>query len=273
MNIIMKKIIITIFCIACMSTGVIAQSGVRIGNYEFNVKKAVKDSVIQVYAEEDPCPPCPSENETRPQPKKTKHIPRTYNNFFCGIGFTLPDNGSDYYSALGNKSIAIDAGWIRRYQIARWFALGGTLNYTFYNYKLRDASNEPIFREEILNNGDFDMNNIRKQVFRSHNISVGAFARFNIIPSIYSNTGLFIDFGAQGDVVVDSYYLINTRSEGKEKFYNDNAYSPFIASAIARVGSGNAAFFARYRFTDIYNSKVLPMQLPPLTFGVQFGFK
>ena len=271
----MKKIIITIFCIACMSAGVIAQSGVRIGNYEFNVKKAEKDSTIQVFAEEDPCPPCPSENETRPQPKKTKHIPRTYNDFFCGIGFTLPDNGDDYYTVFGNKSFTVDAGWMRRYQIARWVALGGTLNYTFYNYKLRDASSEPVFREEILDDRDFAAEDIRKQVYHSHNIAASAFIRFYPIPpprGRSNHNAPYFDFGVQGDVAVSPYYLIDTRSEGKRKFYNDYAFNPFIASVYVRAGIGSAAVFARSRLTDVYNSKVLPKDLPPITFGIQFGF-
>jgi len=268
----MKKLMI-IFCITCISASLIAQSGVRIGSYEFFVKKAEKDSVIQVFVEDDPCQPCPSENETRPKSGKTKHIPRTYNDFICGIGFTLPDNGENYYPVLGNKSIVVDAGWIRRYQIARWVALGGTLNYSFYNYKLRDASSEPVFKNEILDGRDFDMDDIRKQVYRSHNIAVSAFVRFYPIPpprNRSNNNAPYFDFGAQGDVAVGSHYLIDTRSEGREKFYNDYAFSPFIASAIARAGTGNTAIFARYRFTDIYNSKVLPMELPPLTFGIQF---
>ena len=268
----MKKLI-TIFCITCMSVSAIAQSGVRIGNYVFHAQKAKPDSVANVFSEEDPCPPCPSENEIRPKPKKTKHVPYKQTDFFCGIGFTLPDNSSNYYSVLGNKSIAVDAGLMHRYQISRRFALGGTLNYSFYNYKLRDASSEPIFRYEMLDNRDFDIDDIRKQVYRSHNIAVSAFIRFYPVPlkNPYSS-GLYFDFGAQGDVTVDTHYLIETRSAGREKFYNDYAFNPFIASAIARIGSGSVAFYARYRFTDIYNSKVLPMELPPLTFGIQFIF-
>ena len=116
---------------------------------------------------------------------------------------------------------------------------------------------------------DFIIEDIRKQVYRSHNIAVSAFFRLYPAPKSLGY-GLYFDFGAQGDVVVSPFYLIDTHSEGKKKFYNDYAFNPFIASAIARIGSNSCAFFARYRFTDIYNSKVLPMELPPLTFGVQF---
>ena len=265
----MKNLLI-IFCITCLSGSAIAQSGVRIGNYVFQIQKTKQDSIANVFMENDPCPPCPSENEIRPQPKKTQHIRRTYNAFLCGIGFTLPDNGKDYYTVLGNKSIGIDAGWMHRYQITRRFALGGSLNYSFYSYKLRNASSEPIFRGEILDNRDFALDDIRKQVYRSHNIAASAFIRFYPVPSSSRSSGIYFDLGAQGDVAVDAYYLIETRLEGKEKFYNDYAFNPFIASAIARIGSGSCSFYARYRFTDIYNSKVLPMELPRLTFGIQF---
>ena len=270
----MKKIVITIFCITCMSVSVIAQSGVRIGNYEFHVKKAEKDSAIQVFAEEDPCISCPSENETRSKPKtKIKSYPYHKSDFFGGIGFVLPDNSNNYYTVLGNKSISVDAGWMHRYQLARRFALGATLNYTYYNYKFRDVISDPSFRDEVLNSKDFTMEDVRKQVYRSHNIAVSAFTRFYLIPpKNRGNDGLYIDLGAQADVAVDMYCFIDTYSEGKKKFYNDYAFNPFIASAYVRAGSGSGAIFARHRLTDVYNSKVLPIDLPPITFGVQIIF-
>ena len=53
----MKKFM-TIFCITCLSVSAIAQSGVRIGNYEVIVKKANNDTTKQITLNE-PCPPCP----------------------------------------------------------------------------------------------------------------------------------------------------------------------------------------------------------------------
>ena len=265
----MKKIM-TIFCITCISVSAIAQSGVRIGNYEIFVKKAEKDSIIQVFVEDDPCPPCPSENETRPKHKNNPHKYH-HSTSFCGIGFILPDNSSDYYTALGGKSINIDIGGMQRYQISRWFALLGTLQYSYYNYKFRDAASEPDFAREVIG-WNYAANDIRKQVFRSHNIAAGVFTRYYLVPPKLRNasSGMYIDLGAQGDFAFSKYCKLKTHSEGKRKIRDNYAFNPFTASAIARIGWDSCAIFARYRLTDVFNSKALPMDLPPITIGIQF---
>ena len=269
----MKKLII-IFYITCISVNAIAQSSVRIGSLEFSVQKANRDSMIHVYVEDDPCPPCPSENETRPKPKNTYKY--STNDGFCGIGFIIPDYSDSYYPVLGGNSINIDVGGIRRYQLTRRFAIGGTLNYSYYNYKFRDAVNEEDFNLLVLNGKDFTNDNINKQVFRSHNVAVGVFTRFYLIPSRYhGNDGLYIDLGAQGDFAFSRYCMLKTQMEGKKRYHDDYAFNPFSASAIVRIGlnkllPGNSAIFARYRFTDAFNPKALLMDLPPLTIGIQF---
>jgi len=269
----MKKLM-TILCISCISVGAIAQSGVRIGSYVFHVQKANQDSLTNVFAEDDPCPPCPSENETRPQPKTTfKKYNR--NEGFAGIGFILPDNGNDYYTALGGNSINIDVGNARTYHLSRHFALGTSLQYSYYNYRLK--LDEPLYLQEVFKNRPIEKDDIAKQVFRSHNVAIGAFTRFYLVPSIYSNMGLYIDLGAQGDFAFSRYCMIKTHEDKKYKYRDAEAFNPFSASAIARIGWGGfpirkstGAFFIRYRFTDAFNSKVLPMELPPITIGIHF---
>ncbi|MDR1172458.1 MAG: PorT family protein [Bacteroidales bacterium] len=265
----MKKLS-TILCIACISVSVTAQSGVRIGNLEISIKKSTydRDTLMQVTVI-DPCPPCPSENETRPEPRKN---PYKYHvsSFFVGMGFILPDNGNDYYTVLGGSSISIDAGWVRRYQISRRFALGGTFNYSYCNYKLRDAAENPVFMEEVIGK-PFARKDISKQAYRCHDIAAGAFARFYLVPPKWrNNDGMYIDLGVQGDFAFSKYYRFNTHSEGKDRYHNDYAFNPFTASAVARIGWSWFAVFARYRFTDAFNSKALPADLPPVTIGILF---
>ena len=279
----------TIFCVACISVVTIAQTGVRIGNYEFYVTKAESDSVTKVFVEEEPRSSNPSQKETHSQNSFKKHNTST---FFWGLGFILPDNSSDYYTILGGKSINFDAGWIHRHQITRQFALGGTFQYSYYNYKLRDAATEPKFMEEVIGR-EFARTDIQKQVYRSHNVSAGAFTRFYLIPpKNRGNDGLYIDLGAQGDFAFRKVYKIKTQSERKNKYFNDYAFNPFTASAIARIGWSrkewnifnvnisddwdwrcckSRAIFVRYRFTDAFNSpKALPKDLPPITIGILF---
>jgi len=275
----MKKIISILVCVTCMSVTAIAQSGVRIGNLEFIVKKTVHDSIVQV-AVDEPCPPCPTENETRPKPKINR---RTYNDGYCGIGFIMPDIGKDdYYTVFGGNSINIDIGGMRVYNLSRTFALGGTLNYSYYNYKFRDAVSQPEFNQTVLGGKEFLNNDVQKQVYRTHNISASLFTRFHLIPLrttrdgtiVGSRSKLYIDLGAQGDFAASRYCMLKTQSEKKKRYHEDYAFNPFSASAIVRIGCnllpGKSAIFARYRFTDAFNPKALPMGLPPLTVGIQF---
>jgi len=269
----MKKFII-IFCITCISVNVIAQSGVRIGSYEIFIQKADNDSTIHFFVEDDPCPSCPPDDLPRPKPKPTFKSFKRSDSYF-GVGFIIPDNADGYYTILGGNSLNLDFGNSRRYHVTRRFALGRSFQYSYYNYKLR--INEPVYLEEVFKNRTFDKNDIAKQVYRSHNLALGAFARFYLIAPKKRDDGLYLDLGAQGDFAFSKYCKIKTPSGGKYKYRDGEAFNPFSASAVARIGwkglwsySNKQALFVRYRFTDAFNSKVLPMDLPPFTVGIQF---
>jgi len=270
----MKKITIIFLCVTCISVTVIAQSSVRIGNLEFQVRKAGQDTLVHIIVD-DPCPPCPSENETRPKPKQFTR--RTTNLGFSGIGFIFPDIGKgDYYTILGGNSINIDAGGMHIRHLTNRFSLGSTLQYSYYNYKFRDATDEPEFNQLVLGGKIFTGNDVQKQVYRSHNLAASLFTRFYILPRQNILSGkLYIDLGAQADFAGGKYCMLKTQSEKKKRYREDYAFNPFNASAIVRIGWGllpgsNTAIFARYRFTEAYNPKALPMDLPPLTIGIQF---
>jgi len=196
---------------------------------------------------------------------------------FYGIGFVLPNNSNDYYTIYGGSSLNLDFGRTHRNKLTNRFALGRTFHYSYYNYKLRDAHNEPDFKSLILNDRDFDRRDIQKQVFRSHNIAAGVFTRFILIPSQNSRSdGVYLDLGIQGDFAFSKYYKIKALM-GKRKVRDQYAFNPFTASAFARIGgiglwrSGSRqVFYARYRFTDTFNNKPLPIDLPPVTVGIQF---
>jgi hypothetical protein len=271
----MKKLITIFLCTTYISANAIAQSGVRIGNMEIILRKTENDTVAQITIG-DPCPPCPSEKETRP---KEKSYNRNVNiaDGFCGIGFILPNYSNGYYPTLSPGSINIDIGGSRRFQLTRWFALGGTMQYSFYNYKLNDVVSEPAFVTEVTKGESFESKNLRKQVFRSHNIAVGPFMRINLVQSSRpkKSDGFYIDLGVQGDFAFSKYYKHKTTSGGKLKLRNGDTlnrdvFNPFTASAIARIGWSEKAIFVRYRFTEVFNPHRLPMDLPPITIGIQF---
>jgi len=267
----MKKLII-LFGAFCISLSAIAQQAVRIGNLEFTVRVQEQDTTL-VNVLDEPCPPCPQclGNVSRSKPSFNRHR----STGFAGFGFAVPDNSNDFYTILGGNSFNIDVGRMHRYYLSRRFALGTSLQYSYYNYRLRNAAIEPFFNNEILGGASIDPNNINREMFRSHNLALGVFARTYIIPPTNrGNRGLFFDIGAQGDWAFSRFYRLN--EENVRRKQRDNyAFNPFSASAIARIGlntrkGNNPALFVRYRFTDAFNSSVLPMDLPPFTIGIQF---
>jgi len=270
----MKKLAVIFLCTACTLASAVAQPHVRIGNLEFYAKKAERDTAAQIAVDEfcPPCPPCPSENEIRPKPKKFAYKNYYESSGFIGFGFVLPDNGNGYYTTLGGNSFSFEVGGIHRYQVARRFALLGTFQYSYYNYRLRDAASDSLFRNETIRKV-VDNDDIKKQVFRSHSFAVGTFTRFYLVaPRKRSDNGIFVDLGVQGDYVFSKYYNLYYTDSEKKKSKNRNGYAfnPFTASAVARVGWDSFSVFARYRFTDAFNHKALPTDLPPITIGFHF---
>ena len=205
-----------------------------------------------------------SENENRFRLKeKNKYL----SDGFVGFGFNQNEN--DYYK-LSGSGINLDIGRMHRYQFRPRFALIGTVQYSYYNYKLQDAASEPIFNSAILGGKTYD--NISKQVFRTHNISASAGYRFYLLKPKKNdnNAGLFADLSVQGDLAFSKYYKLKLNGESNIKHRDKDVFKPFTTSYIARVGWGWFSIYARYRVTDAFNSKDLPMDIPPLTIGVQF---
>ena len=263
----MKKTFI-IICICFISAVSIAQENtINIGDLEITFRNKSRNNS------------CSESCQTQPSYRY-----KTTSGFW-GIGFILPNSSNNYYATLAGNSFNLDFGVMQRHQFTRRFALGGTCQYSFYNYRLRDAAMmdlEPEFVDLVIGR-EFDKHAIQKQAYRSHNLGVGAFARFYLIPPTgRRNDGLYIDLGAQGDFSYSKFYKIKTNKEGNHKFRNDYAFNPFTASAIARVGwKGNPnlhlfnknsarVIFVRYRFTDAFNSFALPKELPPISIGMQF---
>ena len=263
----MKKLITIILCVTCISVTAIAQTGIRIGKMEFVYRIVGSDTITQITVDE-PCPPCPSEKETRP---KATYKSRVSDGYF-GLGFILPDNGNDFYTVRGGNSFNLDFGGERRYHLSRRFAVGGLSQYSFYNYKLKPV--DPTCLNEVIGR-NINPDDIRKQVFRSHNLAAGVFTRFYLSPPKASNGkgGMFIEAGAQGDFAFSKYCKLKTNNpKDKEKHRNGYVFNPFTASATARIGWGSKVVFARYRFTDAFDKKelALPMDLPRITIGIQF---
>ena len=257
----MKKLIIIIICIACTSLCAIAQQSTS------NFTIANRDITIIVH-----------ERDTASRSADPYRYHRTA--VTIGFGFIVPDN--NHYLTLGGNSINFNVGGMYKCNLARRFAVGATAHYSFYNYRLRNANEEQSFNTAVLGDRTIARSDINKQVFRSHSISPGIFARYYLKPSANTlrNDGMYIDLGLQGDLAFSKYYILKHPSGEKDKYRNNDVFNTLGASAVARFGwmpqrwSGNSnssfALYFRYRLTNVFNQKLLPMDLPKFTIGIIF---
>ena len=188
---------------------------------------------------------------------------------FVGFGFIQDVFG--FYEVAGGNSTNLDIGRMHRYQFKPRFALIGTVQYSYYNYKLHDAASEMSFNYHVLEYAHID-GKISKQAFRSHNISTSAGYRFYLVKPKRNdnNSGLFADVSLQGDWAFSRYYRLNHKDGSKIKRRDKDLFNPFSTSYIARIGWNRFSIYARYRVTDAFNSNHLFFDVPPLTIGVQF---
>ena len=273
----MKKLII-ILGIACISAGLKAQIPVRIGNMEIIIRKQDQDTTMQVKILDEPSLPPPVGGESRTTTRSNTYKYH-YSSAFGGFGFILPDNSSDYYPILDGNSINLYIGNMHRYQLSRRFALLGTWQYSYYNYrfnkKINDVNfNDVNFNDVVVHNNTYREDGVQfnKQVYRSHNAAFGAYTRFYLgQPKRRSNDGVFIDLGIQGDWAFSRYYKLRMYSGRDEKYRVPEVFNPFTASGVARLGFNKTfSFFVRYRFTDAFSHENLDRDLPRLTIGVTF---
>jgi hypothetical protein len=254
----MKKLALLLLCAGGIAASATAQS-VRIGKLEFSVKKSQDTVVARLEEMPDEAP------EKKPFKRFHKSLP------FGGIGFIMPNVGGGSYTTLGGKSISLDFGWLHRYQVTPRFALLLSPHYSYRNYKLHDAASEPLFIGEVIGKA-YAEDGIKKQVFRSHNAALGGWVRFYVVePRRHRNGGVFVDLGVQLDWAFSKHYTVFPYGEKKQEYSNDYAFNAFPVSATVRAGFWQgSAIFARYRFTNAFNQKALPLDLPRVTIGIQF---
>jgi hypothetical protein len=259
----MKKIIL--FSCACMMASVaFAQSSVRIGNMEISVKKINGDTLTQIVVDE-PCPPCPPDDATRPT-HRHKQYSRYSHRAYAGFGMNYPESSADIYPLSG--SFNFDAGGTHHFRLSKHFAFLGSFGYSLYSYRLKDVIGTDAEFAPITDGLQADR--IKKQMYRSNNLTTGVYTRFYLVaPPHYSHKqSLYIDLGVQGDWAFAKYIKVKYHDGGKNKFHDNYAFKPFNASAVARIGWNGIACFARYRFTDAFNHKVLSNEIPRLSFGI-----
>ncbi|MDR2038534.1 MAG: PorT family protein [Bacteroidales bacterium] len=254
----MKHLLI-IFCFVFVSGIAFSQSVVRIGTMEISVKQNKEQEIIP---QNDP----PSQGK----PKKN-HYRYSTTSGFIGISFMALDRGDEYFDIWGGNSYHFTFGGMHRFSFNEIFSLGTSLQFTNYNYRLRNAASDEEFANEVIGFLP-DADNIRKQVYRSRNLAASIFTRFYVVPAKYrsNSSGLYFDLGIQGDFAFSKFYKVKPSVNNKKKYRDGYAFNPFNASPFVRVGWKKIAIIGHYRITDIFNNDAISKELPRLSIGIQF---
>lgn len=195
--------------------------------------------------------------------KLNKPYPRYYEEFFVGFGVAMPiDKDKDLPVYYGN-SYSLEAGFRHIYRASKFYAVGTTFQYTFYNYKLKGAAQNKTFVENVPGE-------IRREYFRTDNLGLGLFNRFYL--SSIRNHPLMLDLGGYADYSYSKRYKVKTIEDGnkeKHKYRDGSKFNPVQAGLYGAISNNSCSFFVRYRLTNLFNPDKVPAELPRFSIGIQ----
>jgi len=220
-------------------TKVQAQTIIKIGEAEIVVQSPVSIKRGDSLRVEDAWQDQTSKSERK------KFRPRSSNTAYIGIGLAVPIErdlnlpihyGASYNFEFGMRSI---------YRMSRFYGIGTTVSYSFYNYKLKNRPFEDVFTTQP---------NVKREYFRTDNISFGIYNRFYITGT--SRPRLRIDAGAYGDLGYSRRYKAKGRDEDgrfKGKYRDGSIFNPFQAGLYGALVFGGWSIYGKYRLSNQFN--------------------
>lgn len=264
----MKKISIKLFATMIFSTllillpsTAISQTVVKIGEAEIAIQSPIsirkKDSVDNVgyksvsFGKSD-----------RFGVVKSKY-PRSYEDMFVGIAMAVPLRNEEHLPMHYGSSHSIEVGFKYFYRPVARYAIGTLWQYSFYNYRLKDAAANGTFVSDVPGE-------IRKESFRTDNIGTGLINRFYLFPM--NNRPFMLDLGGYVDFSYSKRYHVKTIENGKNtkhKYRDGSKFNPIQAGLYGAVTKGSYSFFVKYRLTNLFNPDAVSMELPRMSMGIQ----
>ena len=232
-----------------VSTETQAQTIIKIGEAELVIQSPITVKRDSLTIEQTPMQ----------QGQRTKFRARFSSNIYVGGSMAIPMERNDYLSVHYGEVYNIEAGVKNIYRVSPLYGIGTMVGYSFYNYRLMDKPFDGIFNVTATD--------IKKEYFRTNNISVGLFNRFYLTRRPFVR----IDAGAYGDFVVNGKYKVRGSVGGsniKEKFRDGSVFNPLQAGLYGAVVVGDWSIFGKYRLTNQFNPGKSVKETPRLNIGV-----
>lgn len=202
-------------------------------------------------------------------PDKTHYVHAYFNFLFA----TPPQEGNDADIFYG-KTHSVSYGVRYRFKIARFFAVGAGINYTYYAWHFKQIDTKKIPTSTIYDKEKIKINTLEGDIF----------IRFKVGKS-KSPVGNYLDIGGYANwdfydsrqfsnfvnLTEPEGYATNTGINSKLNYLNKTNYG-----AELRLGHGKVLLFAKYRLTDMftpnYKLHISSTELPRLMIGFEVGF-
>ena len=222
-----------------------AQRVVRIGEAEISVQSpiSIRKSI-------------PEEQTNRPK------YPKFQDESYIGFGTVLPMDRESFMDMHYGRINSIEFGHNYFFRPVPGYAIGTFVQYSYYNYKLKDAAVNDVIMEDVPEV-------VRSEYYRTDNIGTGIVNRFYFVPK----KSLFkIDIGAYVDFAFSKRYKVKTTESGKKekyKFRDGEKFNPIQEGLYGAVSVDDYSLFVRYRATNLFNPSLLDQQLPDITIGLR----
>lgn len=185
--------------------------------------------------------------------------------FFIGTSSMLPIEDNNKFDMYYGDVFNLEFGYKYFYRVSKRYAVGSTLQYSFYNYKLKGAAQNDYLGFDVPGS-------VRKEYFRTDNIGTSFINRFYLFPinkrPISLDLGVYTDFSFSRRYVVKSTVGNDNR---KSKFKDGSKFNPLQAGIYGAVSKGDISVFMRCRLTNLFNKDQVAYELARYSIGVQYS--
>lgn len=188
-------------------------------------------------------------------------------------GFMLPLESTSQIILGKTQNFTIGVGY--KGNVSKWYALGGSIAYTYNSYRIKENPNIRYFHSipEI------------KEKVKVNMLSMDIYQRFRLFPGELLGFGCYIDMGVYGGWNFANYHISVLKADQKNelvirrksKIKGDSFIPPLQWGVNVRFGYGLLAVYGRYRISDLfiahdldpYNDMLNVYDFPALEVGLQ----